>query len=731
MKRFIAIVIAFSCLNIEANSQTGWFPLSSETTSYWLNSVHFADNSTGWAAGRFGTIIKTTNGGINWTLQSSNTSNDLESIHFADNNTGWAVGDGGTIRKTTNGGTHWAIQISGTGNWLYSVHFTDNNTGWAVGGEGTIIKTTNGGTNWTVLSSGTGSWLFSVHFADNNTGWAVGTGSIIIKTTNGGTEWAQQASGVSWWVWLESVYFVDNTNGWTVGNWGSITRTTNGGSNWTPLTSGTDWNLSAVQFADINTGWVVGGEKILKTTNGGTNWAIQSSGTNFRFIELDFINSNVGWAIGEYCWTLKTITGGDPYPPSCGPGNHFVDICSAGIDSLDFNHICQTSALVRLSLDTSDNCNVPSITLPMFSGPTVIRRSDPKDTSGRFPGVAQLDGHNDIIETEMLEMDLRTFVESNGDTAFLNIVAGAGRGTGPCGSALKASYGYIHELPAYSYNAESFFDIFIEICIEDPHGIIGPPNPRYYLYNLAQVGMKATIDQIPPKCGRDPNTNEYYTVYRPDPNTCSKLYASCIPGTGNPPLAKIVHVEHALPVELTSFASATSGNDVALNWTTSKEINNSGFSIERSSGTNWNVIGFVAGKGNYSSVSSYEFTDKNLASGIYHYRLKQIDFNGNYEYFELPEAVTIGVPDKFFVDQNYPNPFNPTTTIGYGIPQSGNITLKIFDMTGKEIRTLVNEYKEAGYYVAKFDGSSLSSGTYIYRIESGNFVTAKKMVMLK
>jgi hypothetical protein len=83
------------------------------------------------------------------------------------------------------------------------------------------------------------------------------------------------------------------------------------------------------------------------------------------------------------------------------------------------------------------------------------------------------------------------------------------------------------------------------------------------------------------------------------------------------------------------------------------------------------------------------------------------------------------------LDQNYPNPFNPLTTIAYGIPQSGNVTLKIFDMAGREVRTLVNEYKDAGYYVAKFDGSSLASGTYIYRIESGSFVSAKKCVLLK
>ena len=98
---------------------------------------------------------------------------------------------------------------------------------------------------------------------------------------------------------------------------------------------------------------------------------------------------------------------------------------------------------------------------------------------------------------------------------------------------------------------------------------------------------------------------------------------------------------------------------------------------------------------------------------------------------EKEKLLVNAIPHRFGLSQNYPNPFNPKTTIAYGIPQSGNVVLKIFDMAGREIRTLVNEYKDAGYYAAKFDGSSLASGTYIYRIESGSFVSAKKMVLLK
>ncbi|MBK9228613.1 MAG: T9SS type A sorting domain-containing protein [Ignavibacteria bacterium] len=196
--------------------------------------------------------------------------------------------------------------------------------------------------------------------------------------------------------------------------------------------------------------------------------------------------------------------------------------------------------------------------------------------------------------------------------------------------------------------------------------------------------------------------------------------------------SRLIYVDDPLPVELFSLTYTAYSSSVRLEWTTSIESNNSGFEVQRSrEDQSWTAIGFVNGAGNSTNPIGYTFEDKQLSSGIYYYRLKQIDFNGNFEYFELPDAVTIGIPDKFSLAQNYPNPFNPVTTIAYGIPVSGNVKLKVFDMSGREIISIVSDFKDAGYYVAKFDASSLASGTYIYRIECGNFVSAMKMLLLK
>lgn len=197
-----------------------------------------------------------------------------------------------------------------------------------------------------------------------------------------------------------------------------------------------------------------------------------------------------------------------------------------------------------------------------------------------------------------------------------------------------------------------------------------------------------------------------------------------------------VYVDNPLPIELASFTSSVNGNKVTLNWISSSEENNSGYGVERlteNSGyqNNWIDIGFVQGHGSTSNQFSYNIEDRNLSTGKYKYRLKQTDFNGNFEYHELQNEVIIGIPDKFYLSQNYPNPFNPTTNFEYGISESGSVSLKIYNTTGKEVATLVNETKTAGYYTVNFNGSNLSSGVYYYRIESGKFVQVKKLVLLK
>lgn len=191
-----------------------------------------------------------------------------------------------------------------------------------------------------------------------------------------------------------------------------------------------------------------------------------------------------------------------------------------------------------------------------------------------------------------------------------------------------------------------------------------------------------------------------------------------------------------LPVELSAFTSVINNNNVTLNWSTAGELNNSGFEIERrSENSDWTKAGFVTGNGTTNNPENYTYTDRSLITGKYKYRLKQIDFNGNFEYFGLNSDVTIGLPEKFSLSQNYPNPFNPSTSITYEIPNDANVNLTIFDMSGREVKELINEFKSAGYYKLEINGGDLTSGSYLYRLSSdGNnnsYSSVKKMILIK
>jgi hypothetical protein len=189
-----------------------------------------------------------------------------------------------------------------------------------------------------------------------------------------------------------------------------------------------------------------------------------------------------------------------------------------------------------------------------------------------------------------------------------------------------------------------------------------------------------------------------------------------------------------LPVTLSSFTASAAKNNAFLNWTTESEMNNSGFDLERKllkEGEIWQKIAFVQGSGTTSEQKKYSYEDKKLKAGTYEYRLKQLDYNGNFEYFNLENPVVIGTPKEFSLSQNYPNPFNPKSKIDFELPVDGKVTIKLYDIIGREVFTLLDENKEAGYYTAEFDGTNLSSGMYFYRISAGSFAATKKMLLVK
>ncbi len=186
------------------------------------------------------------------------------------------------------------------------------------------------------------------------------------------------------------------------------------------------------------------------------------------------------------------------------------------------------------------------------------------------------------------------------------------------------------------------------------------------------------------------------------------------------------------PIKLTSFIATTKQNKTELQWSTATEINNFGFEIQvtKKEKEEWQKVGFVEGNGSTNTPQNYVFINKNTFAGKYLYRLKQIDKDGKFEYSNSIE-VEVAAPKTFSILQNYPNPFNPTTTIQYEVPHNALVMIKVYNVLGEEIATLVNEEKAAGVYEVQFDGSKLPSGMYFYELITQKFSQIKKMMLVK
>lgn len=188
----------------------------------------------------------------------------------------------------------------------------------------------------------------------------------------------------------------------------------------------------------------------------------------------------------------------------------------------------------------------------------------------------------------------------------------------------------------------------------------------------------------------------------------------------------------ALPVTISLFNALSNKNNVKLTWKTETELNNSGFDVERKIETgDWIKLAFINGSGTTNQPVEYNYEDKKLMPGKYFYRLKQIDYNGNYEYFDLPLYVLISKPKEFSLGQSYPNPSNPKCNIDFQLPERTLVNISVYNMLGQLVAAIVNDEKDAGVYTVEFDGSNLSSGTYIYRITAGSFTEVKKMILVK
>ncbi len=278
-------------------------------------------------------LLPVTEGLAQWTWRNPlPQGNDLYAAWFVNQDKGFVVGDIGTVLKTTNGGLTWTITLLKDVNpytHLSGICFPDENTGYIINSEEQIYKTTDGGDTWDLIYTETDYYLSAVHFADALHGVVVCTGSRILKTADGGTSWSK--IDITPTAYLRSVWFPDAQNGYVVGNNGLILHSADGGNTWLPQNSGVTTALFSVNFSSQANGYAVGDSGvILGTLNSGNTWTPTNVGDTVELYSVSSVNQDTAIAVGRADWSIlmmnaprmfRTVNGGITW--SIIPGNNY------------------------------------------------------------------------------------------------------------------------------------------------------------------------------------------------------------------------------------------------------------------------------------------------------------------------------------------------------------------------------------------------------------------------
>jgi photosystem II stability/assembly factor-like uncharacterized protein len=745
------------------NAGDDWTISETQTTTLLLKVDSF-NGQTVIATGYDGIILRSNDVGETFQQIPSGTTNDLWGVKMLNDTLGFVCGLNQTLLKTTDAGLTWQQVNAGLNAHYWAIDFLDENYGMIACGGGKVLKTTDGGNSWTQVQAGDGSDLYAIDIIDSLHIAAAGYLGKTVYSSDGGITWVQNAALQH--NELNSIKFIDADTGYTIGtyqgeSWG-IRKTTNKGQNWfnPPVGNLSEWEL---ELLPDNLGYSVGSNLMInKTTGGYDNWG--GLFLNADFVDVYFTDEQTGYAAdgryiggpvykttdGGYNWfglpnfprnvftsTLRCVTFTDSVTGFAGSAPcRIVKTTDAG----DSWYIVNRTGLT----DTIGLINRIYFINPTTGWAVTTRGGILKTTDAGENWFAQLEAGINIIFSGIYFVDnlygwisggrpykttdgginwvqqTNTTIWNSDDVYFQDINIGwIAKRSSINTSLFKTTNNGMNWLGIPEVLGANSFYIFPD----KSHWLItGAIVQSYIIYKkyITYDNGDSWIDisdDVPVGFGGFSAVNNLvgYAV-------------------GNLGLVLRYNDTTYVPVELSSFTINIVNNNIILNWSTSSELNNSGFEIERSRDkTDWEIIGFIEGNGTTTEINNYTFTDnlfENNSRKLF-YRLKQIDFDGTFEYSHIIE-IEVSSPAEFFLSQNYPNPFNPETNISYSIPEGTNVNIKLYDVTGREIKVLVNEKKQSGFYTIKLTSTELSSGIYFYRLTTSNGYTAvKKLTVLK
>ena len=713
-------------------SYSKYYYKSSDAGNNWLSIQDYAFDSvysffdgqfvnaqTGWIVGsnnQFydGAVFKTTNGGLNWIRQNTGFNNyHCYCLCFLDENTGWIGTSGGTtgyLLKTTNSGINWIKQEFPGAYQIRSVKFFNNNNGWILGLYGLVAKTTDGGLTWLqkqVNNIPCSNSQYANLFALSSTECWVLVDCVnyamvyshFFKTINGGDTWnlmysytdSLTTNGHSFW----NISFINSLTGFSNGDFNFIIRTTNSGINWSKI------NVIPVlgyypcigTLLSINNGMFVGGgysglgsyrpyNCVLKSTNTGLNWTFKSYNWEYNFVRILLPDVSTGFVLSDTGKIFRTSNNGNNWDLIFNNNNYwFREIsfansstgCIVGSPAF-YNYYGRILRTTNSGINWTETFNSSSINI--YSIKFI-------DQQNAWVGCDS----NRLLKTSNagLNWNLVSLTGSKPfdimSISFINNNTGWGLG-----------HYYYSQYPIGSYERNVFWKT-----------TNGGAN-----WNLVYDSTGFTYNYFIQFVD---NYNGYKLSWNPTriqktTNGGINWYVMTIPGNVSPKCSYFIDVN-------TGWVAGSNGQfsgevvkttNSGLTWTLQfdeyNKIVNSIFAFD--SYNAWLC-------GDYSSI--YATTNGGGVIGI------------------IP--INREIPFRFFLSQNHPNPFNPVTRIKFNLPKSLPVRLIIYDLLGREVATLVNEQLKPGSYEIQWDGSNNASGIYFYRLETGEYVETKKMVLIK
>ena len=654
-----------------------------------MNSV-FAINSKVWIAGNSGSVMVSSNSAIDFSPYTY-TANNLRSIFFIDETTGWVVGDNGTIGKTVDGGITWNPQTSSVTTKLSSVKFTSALNGVACGDNGKVIYTVNGGSTWSEYTTPTAKNLLCVDIK-GNTIIATGIDGFIIKYN--GSTWSTINYNIQTKSEVRGVSMIDPNTFYSCGGGGFIRKSDDGGATFSFQANPMMAPLSAITFSDANKGWAVASTNnaILRTVDGGNTWQFQSGVTvTYSWAQKQGSSGNIG---NPFCLHPQNKNGvfilaGSTLYRSLDKGNTWTTISTSipgsschsfFVNPLDTNIMiaAKGSSGGRVIKST----NYGTTWFDLINPINLTSYGMPLDQDPNNPNTVYLAPDNAAM-----------MISTNYGNNWTNLSGGeSGMFRSPCDVAVQ--YGNSNIILVADGTTGSGLGIFWK---STDGGF------NWALINTvsgSEIPMIASTSVIPELYYHSTWSSGSYWKSTNSGSNFSNLNQS------GSLWATDVAKDDPTAVCYDQYGSNAY---ISLNGGTSFVSTNVGSSpaagicfLDKS-----NLL-IQHGNGVYKLTASY-----NVITGV----------NEN--------VISASAPSDYELNQNYPNPFNPTTNIRYGVPVSGNVTMKVYDQIGKEVATLVSGSKNAGTYEVTFDASSFSSGIYFYKLEANNFTTTRKMLLVK